>query len=292
MAFWLCQEKSVTERLGRVDTGERQEYHERMDDSNDLLNTIDLAYAEAGQGDPLVLIHGLGGSRRDWELQWPALTPHFRMVTPDLRGHGVSPRPPGPYRIGLFAADVAMLMRRIEARPAHVVGLSLGGAVAQQLALDAPELVRSLVLVNTAASFVSDGWRRRLMGVQRFAATYFRGMDKVAADVAQRLFPHEEQAPLRNEATARLSVNAPSAYRNSLMAIARFNAIDQLSSITCPTLVISGDTDYAVPMSVKERLAGGLPNSRLVVIPHSGHATPMDQPEAFNKLVLEFLLNE
>ena len=186
---------------------------ERMDDSNDLLNTIDLAYAEAGQGDPLVLIHGLGGSRSDWELQWPALTPHFRMVTPDLRGHGASPRPPGPYRIGLFAADVATLMRRIEARPAHVVGLSLGGAVAQQLALDAPELVRSLVLVNTAASFVSDGWRRRLMGVQRFAATYFSGMDKVAADVAQRLFPHAEQAPLRNEATARLSVNAPRAYR-------------------------------------------------------------------------------
>lgn len=262
-----------------------------MDHSNDLLNTIDLAYAEAGEGDPLVLIHGLGGSRSDWELQWPALAPHFRVVTPDLRGHGASQRPPGPYRIKLFAADVARLMRRIEARPAHVVGLSLGGAVAQQLALDAPELVRSLVLVNTAASFVSDGWRRRLMGVRRFAATYLSGMDKVAADVARRLFPREEQAPLRNEATARLSVNAPQAYRDSLLALARFNATDRLSSITCPTLVVSGDTDYAVPMGVKKKLADGLPNSRMVVIPDSGHATPVDQPEAFNKLLLEFILD-
>ena len=261
-----------------------------MDDHNDHLHTIDLAYAEAGSGEPPVMIHGLGGSRSDWELQWPALVPHFRMVTPDLRGHGASQRPAGPYRIDLFAADVAMLMRRIEARPAHVVGLSLGGAVAQQLALDAPDLVRSLVLVNTAANFVSDGWRRRLMGVQRFASTYFSGMDKVAADVAQRLFPREEQASLRNEATARLSVNAPQAYRNSLLAVARFNALDRLPSITCPTLVVSGDTDYAVPMSVKKRLAEGIPNCQMVVIPHSGHATPVDQPETFNKLVLEFLL--
>ena len=261
-----------------------------MEDNYDLLDTVDLAYAEAGQGDPLVLIHGLGGSRGDWELQWPALTPHFRMITPDLRGHGMSPRPTGPYRIGLFAADVAMLLRRIDAQPAHVIGLSLGGAVAQQLALDAPELVRSLVLVNTAASFMSQDWRRRLMGVRRFAATYLRGMDKVAADVAERLFPLLEQAPLRLEAAARLSINDPRTYRESLLAIARFNAADLLPSITCPTLVISGDTDYAVPMSLKKRLADGIPNSRLVMIPNSGHATPVDQPDAFNEAVMEFLL--
>lgn len=261
-----------------------------MEDSYDLHNTVELAYAEAGQGEPLVLIHGLGGSRNDWELQWPALTPHFRAIAPDLRGHGLSPKPAGPYRIALFAADVAMLMRRIEARPAHVVGLSLGGAVAQQLALDAPEMVRSLVLVNTAASFMSQGWRRRLMGVRRFAATYFSGMDKVAATVANQLFPLLEQASLRYEAAARLSINDPRTYRESLLAIARFNAIDQLHMIACPTLVVSGDVDYAVPLSSKRFLAENIPTSRLVVIPRSGHATPADQPEVFNQVVTEFLL--
>lgn len=263
-----------------------------MEDPTDLLNTIDLAYAEAGQGDPLLLIHGLGGSRADWELQTPVMTPYFRVVTPDLRGHGLSAKPAGPYRIGLMAADVAALLRRIEARPAHVVGLSLGGAVAQQLTLDAPELVRSLVLVNTAARFMSAGWRKRLMGVRRFAATYLGGMQAVAEDVAQQLFPRLEQAALRSEAVQRLTANDPRAYRDSLLAVARFNAEEGLAAIGCPTLVVSGDHDYVVPTAAKKRLAEQIPHSRLVVIPHSGHATPMDQPEAFNELVLEFLLNE
>lgn len=290
MALWLCQEKMRDAKARQVDIDAGQGYHDAMNDSYDLLNTVDLAHSEAGQGDPVVLIHGLGGSRNDWELQWPALTPHFRVIAPDLRGHGLSPRPEGPYRIGLFAADVAMLLRRIDARPAHVVGLSLGGAVAQQLALDSPELVRRLVLVNTAASFMSQDWRRRLMGVRRFAATYLSGMDKVAADVAERLFPLLEQAALRHEATARLALNDPRAYRDSLIAIARFNAAELLPSIACPTLVVSGDTDYAVPLNAKKYLAEQIPNSRLVVIPDSGHATPMDQPEAFNAIIAEFLL--
>ncbi|MEZ4766851.1 MAG: alpha/beta fold hydrolase [Caldilineales bacterium] len=260
-----------------------------MQDNQTHLETIDLAYAETGQGQPLVFIHGLGGSRADWELQAPATAPFFRVITPDLRGHGLSAKPDGPYRISLFAADVAALMRRIEARPAHVVGLSLGGAVAQQLALDAPEMVRSLVLVNTAARFMSAGWRKRLMGIRRFASTYLGGMQAVADDVSRQLFPRLEQAALRSEAVQRLTANDPRAYRDSLMAIARFNAEDRLPAITCPTLVISGDRDYAVPMASKQRLAEQIPGSRLVVIPQSGHATPADQPEAFNQALLSFL---
>ncbi|MCB0254843.1 MAG: alpha/beta fold hydrolase [Anaerolineae bacterium] len=279
----------MTEQDKEVDTNPPREYHGRMEDNHSQFDTIDLAYAEAGAGEPLVFIHGLGGSRADWELQVPSLAPPYRVITPDLRGHGLSPKPAGPYRIELFAADVAMLLRRIVARPAHVVGLSLGGAVAQQLALDAPDLVRSLVLVNTAARFMSAGWRKRLMGVRRFAATYLGGMQAVAEDVAQQLFPRLEQAALRSEAVQRLTANDPRTYRDSLMAVARFDSTDRLSSIACPTLVISGDQDYAVPMAAKRHLAEQIPNSKLVVIPHSGHATPADQPEAFNEALLTFL---
>ena len=262
----------------------------RMEDDTNLHNTIDLVYTEAGQGDPLLFIHGLGGSRADWELQIPAMTPHFRVITPDLRGHGLSAKPVGPYRIELFAADVAALLCRIEAQPVHVVGMSLGGAVAQQLTLDAPEMVRSLVLVNTAARFMSAGWRKRLMGVRRFASTYLGGMQPVAEDVAQQLFPRLEQAALRSEAVQRLTANDPRTYRDSLLAVARFNAEERVPSITCPTLVISGDHDYVVPTAAKKHLAEQIPNSRLVMIPNSGHATPMDQAEAFNAVILEFLL--
>lgn len=260
-----------------------------MDGSYDLLDTVDLIFEETGRGAPLVLIHGLGGSHGDWLLQTPEFATRFRVVAPDLRGHGQSPKPPGPYRIGLLAADVAMLLRRIEARPAHVLGLSLGGAVAQQIALDYPEMVRSLILVNTAARFVSQDWSRRLMGARRFVSTYLHGMDRVAEEVAGHLFPLLEQAPIRHITIDRLAANDPRAYRESLLAVARFNSRDQLSAIACPTLVISGDYDYAVPIVAKQELARQIPNSRLVIISNSGHATPIDQPEAFNRAVLEFL---
>ena len=272
-----------------IDSERPRWYHDPMVDNYALLDTIELAYGEAGSGPPLVMIHGLGGSRDDWTLQIEDFSTHYRLIRPELRGHGQSPRPPGPYRVELFAADVAMLMMRLEARPAHVVGLSLGGAVAMQLALDYPELVRSLTLVNTASHFISPDWRQRLMGVRRFAALYLGGMEKVAQDVAGRLFPLLEQAAIRSEAIARLTANDPVAYRNALWAVARFNVTDQLPSIACPALVVSGDRDYAVPLASKERLAECIPGCRLEVIGDSGHATPLDQAEAFNQVVLQFL---
>lgn len=257
--------------------------------SYDLLDTVDLTYREAGDGPPLVLLHGLGGSGLDWVLQLPAFVPKFRTITVDLRGHGQSPKPKGPYRIAQFAADVALLLMRLDARPAHIVALSLGGAVAQQVAVDYPELVRSLVLVNTASNFVSADWRQRMLGLKRFAGVYLQGMDKVAVDVADRLFPLLEQTPLRTEAVERIASNDPQAYRASLWAIARFNTTFLLELITCPTLIVAGEQDATVSLVAKQILAHGIPNSRLVIIPNSGHATPIDQPEAFNGTVLEFL---
>lgn len=255
----------------------------------DLLDTVDLAYAEAGAGAPLVLLHGLGSSRHDWALQLPAFVPAYRTIAVDLRGHGQSPKPPGPYRIAQFAADVALLLMRLDARPAHILGLSLGGAVAQQLALDYPELVQSLILANTASHFVTTEWRQRLFGARRFAGAYLQPMDKVAVQVADRLFPLLEQTPLRNEAIARIASNDPKAYRACLWAVARFNVTFLLELIACPALVIAGDQDTTVPFAAKQILAQRIPNSHLLVISNSGHATPIDQPEAFNSAVLAFL---
>ncbi len=200
-----------------------------------------------------------------------------------------SPKPPGPYHLEQFAADVAQLLQRLDARPAHVLGISLGGAVAQQLALDFPELVRSLVLVNTAARFVSESWRQRLMGVRRVAGVYLFGMDRVAEAVAMRLFPKPEQAPLRRETVERLRTNDVAAYRATLWAIARFNVRARLGEIACPTLVVAGDEDSTVPLASKRLLAQRIPHSRLEIIANSGHATPVDQPEAFNRVAMQFL---
>lgn len=270
-----------------------------MSDSYALLDTVDLAYSEiagsdargngSSSGSPLILIHGLGGSQADWPFQTPAFATRFRVITLDLRGHGRSPKPPGPYRMSQLAADVALLLMRRQARPAHVVGLSLGGAVAQQLAIDYPELVRSLVLVNTASRFVSTQWRQRLLGARRFADVYLQGMDKVAENVAGRLFPLLDQAPMRAEAVRRIAANDLAAYRASLWAVARFNVTFLLDLIHCPTLVVAGENDTTVPIAPKQLLAQRIRGSRWLVIAGSGHATPLDQPAAFNQAVIEFL---
>ena len=256
------------------------------------LNThhvIDLAYGEAGHGPPLVLLHGLGSSRNDWLLQLPVFIPRYRTVALDLRGHGASPKPPGPYRLNQFAADVARLLQQIDAHPAHVLGISLGGAVAQQLALDFPELVRSLVLVNTAARFVSESWQQRLMGVRRLASVYLFGMERVAEAVAMKLFPKPEQAQLRRETVERIRNNDVAAYRATLWAIARFDVRARLGEIACPTLVVAGEADTTVPVESKRQLVERIAHSRLEIVANSGHATPVDQPEAFNRVVTRFL---
>lgn len=257
--------------------------------SDSLLDAVDLAYTELGSGQPLVLIHGLGGAQDNWQLQVPAFAPFYRVITLDLRGHGQSPKPRGPYRMSQLAADVAMLLMRLKARPAHVIGLSLGGAVALQLAIDEPDLVASLVLVNTLPRFISSQWRQRLQGARRFLDAYLGGMDKVADQVAARLFPAVQQTPLRLEAASRLALNDPASYRASLWAVARFDVTFLLDLITCPVLVIAGEQDTTLPLEAKRRLAKQLPRARFLVIPQSGHATPIDQPEAFNAAVLAFL---
>jgi pimeloyl-ACP methyl ester carboxylesterase len=260
--------------------------------SDDLLTTVDLAYTVTGSGQPLVLLHGLGGCQDNWELQVPAFAPFYRVITVDLRGHGQSPKPKGPYRMSQLAADLALLLMRLGARPAHVLGLSLGGAVAQQLAIDEPDLVRSLILVNTLPHFVSKEWRQRLMGVRRFAAAYLGDMEKIADDVAGRLFPALEQTPLRLEAATRLALNDPAAYRATLWAVARFDVTRLLDLITCPTLVVAGEQATTLPLAPKRALAERLPHGQFLLIPNSAHATPIDQPEVFNAAVLEFLRTE
>jgi pimeloyl-ACP methyl ester carboxylesterase len=144
-------------------------------------------------------------------------------------------------------------------------------------------------LVNTAARFVSNSWRQRLMGMKRMASVYLFGMDRVAEAVAMRLFPKPEQTQLRREATERIRNNDLAAYRATLWAIARFDAQARLDEIRRPTLVVAGDQDTTVPLASKRRLAERIPDSRLEIIGDSGHATPVDQPESFNRVVIQFL---
>ncbi len=108
------------------------------------IHDIDIYYEVTGQRTPLALIHGLGSSTRDWERQVPVFSERYQVITFDVRGHGQSAKPPGPYSIALFASDTVELVRALGIGPAHVVGISMGGMIAFQLAVDAPQRIKSL----------------------------------------------------------------------------------------------------------------------------------------------------
>ena len=256
------------------------------------LGDIRLYYETSGEGEPLLLIHGLGSSTRDWENQIPRFSGRYRVVTPDLRGHGRSDKPAGPYSIPLFARDIAELLRSLELSPAHVVGISLGGFIAFQLALDHAELVRSLVVVNSAPGLRTGRFRDRLrltwaLILRRLIVRLF-GMRTLGRFLSRKLFPRAEQKELKRTFIERWAENDRNAYLASLAAVPGWSAEGQLESINCPTCVISGEHDF-IPLALKKDYTAKLPNGELVVIPRSGHFTPVDEPERFDEAVMAFL---
>lgn len=257
------------------------------------VNKIRLRYESWGDGPPLIMLHGLGSCADDWVYQLPDLGRHFRCLPLDLRGHGLSDKPAGRYTMSQFAGDVSELLNALTLGTAHVLGLSLGGMVAQQLALAHPDQVRSLTLINTMPGpwpptpdmLRSAG--RRLRALRSPAGD----MAGTAALVARTLFPAAEQRLLYAYTVKRMAANDPQAYRQSLQAITRFWPGRALRRITCPTLILAGELDMVVPMIYKQRLQRLLPNASLVTIPDSRHASNLDQPDLVNEAILQFLLS-
>ncbi len=251
-----------------------------------LHHRLDLSPASGGL--TVLLLHGLGSCGDDWGLQLPALLPCFDVLTLDLRGQGRSPMPPGWPGMEEMAADVLSVLDQLRIGSAHVVGLSLGGAVALQLAADAPRRVRSLVAVNTFARLHgAPGSTRRGVGRLWLAAT--GRMDELGRRVAAGLFPHPEQQEMRALAATRLAANPPMTYVKLMVALGRFDLRSRLHGIQVPTLVVAGEQDMTVPLSCKLELAAGIPGARLVRIADSGHATPLDHAARFNAVLLQFL---
>ncbi|MFQ5578616.1 MAG: alpha/beta fold hydrolase [Anaerolineae bacterium] len=253
------------------------------------IGEVQLYYEETGAGEPLLFLHGLGSGARDWALQVTAFAGRYRVITMDARGHGQSDKPPGPYSVPMFAADANALLERLQLPPAHVVGLSMGGMTAFQLALDAPERVKSLVIVNSGPELVPRSLRERVQFWSREMIVRLWGMRKMGELLAARLLPGPEQAGLRQTFIERWAENDKRAYLASFRALVGWSVTARLGDIHCPVLVIAAEHDYT-PLAVKEAYVAKLPDARLVVIPDSRHATPVERPEAFNAALETFLV--
>jgi 3-oxoadipate enol-lactonase len=251
-------------------------------------NGINLHYEVHGTGEPLLFIHGLGSSTRDWEAQVPAFSADYQVITFDLRGHGQSDKPAGPYSMAMFTLDAIGLLKALRVEQAHVVGLSLGGGVAFQLTVDAPGLVRTLTIVNSAPELILRSFKDRVTIWQRLAIVRLMGMRKMGEVLGTRLFVSPEQAALRRTFVSRWSENDPRAYLAAMRAMVGWSVTARLGSIRCPTLVLTADQDYT-PLALKQAYTAQIPGAELVVIPDSRHALPMERPQEFNQALLGFL---
>lgn len=251
------------------------------------VNGASIACQVTGQGPALLLLHGLGGSHEDWRRQIADLSRRYQLVVPDLRGFGASERRE-PFTIHQHARDAAALLDTLKIRRAHVVGLSMGGAVAIELALTTPGRVAGLVLANTAPSFELSNWERRYMGFLRFLLAATLGVEGVARMLGNSTFPAPHQARLRRRQLERASHTSRWVYIASLRALIRWNAEDRLRLIAAPTLVLGAEHDYT-NIEEKRRWATLIPNARVHMLPGSRHRSDLDTPRAFNEAVLRFL---
>ena len=251
------------------------------------LNVIDTGAGAASVLPPLVLLHGIGSSVEDWESQIPFFSSYCRVVAPDLRGFGHSPKA-RDYSVSAFSADVWALLGRLGIQRFNVIGHSMGGAVALQMAVERPERVERLVLADTLASFKIDSVGKLGLYWYRLAMMKIFGPARLSEAVSMRLFPRPEQAELRHRLAGRSALNDRDVYVRTIRAIKGWTVMDQLSRLTMPVLILAAEEDY-FPVRDAQRLAQTLPNARLEVFEHAHHHLPLECAERFNATVLRFL---
>jgi 3-oxoadipate enol-lactonase len=238
----------------------------------------------------VVLLHGLGATSQSWLLQIPVLTAAgFRVIAPEMRGFGDSTYPGGGFRIEDLAADVVALLMHANIQRMSLVGISMGGTVSLSLLCDYAQFIDRAILVNTFARLRPAKPASLFYYVLRFALIYTVGLKSQANAVSRHIFPKPEQEELRQLLIQEILKSDPAGYRAAFTALARFNRKTCLSQIRTPTLVITGACDTTVPAANQRQLVEGIPGARQVVIPDAGHAVTVDQPETFNKVMVDFL---
>jgi pimeloyl-ACP methyl ester carboxylesterase len=235
------------------------------------------------------MLHGFGSSQVDWELQVPDFGAHFRMIMPDLRGFGESSRDAPPFSVPQFSADLLALLDHLGIDRFSLLGYSLGGAVAFDVAVSHAQRIERMVLVNTWPSFQPDSFRKKRELWTRRWLVRLSGMNQMARVLGKRLFPDPGQELLRATFEERYSKNDKSVYLALLQTLPEWSVRDRIDKLNMPVLVVGAEHDYT-PFSEKEAYVADMATARLVKVEGSRHGTPFDRSEEFNRLVLDFLM--
>lgn len=266
--------------------------------------TVKLHYQTTGTGEPLLLIMGLGMDHRGWMMQTPQLAQDFTVITYDNRGVGRSSVPPGPYTTLQMAEDAAFLLDHLGIASAHVCGISMGGMIAQQLAIHFPKKVKKLVL-SVTYGWVDDEIKATSGKVMQ-SITGQQGGDPLTADLSQVnmekvLFGMmeyvftptflDQNRPLLEAFYQEFLREAPSldGFLHQLVATQTHDTRDQLEKIACPTLVLGADRDMLIPPSCSKKIADKIPGAELVFMEGVGHALNFEKAGEFNRILADFL---
>lgn len=252
-------------------------------------NGIDIRYDIQGTGPWLILSHSLATDLTLWDNQMPALTSHFRVLRFDTRGHGGSGAPDTPYDFAMLTADVLGLMDALGIERAHFCGISMGGMIAQHVALAAPERIAKLILVSTTSGYPPEA---RAMWAERIAGVRKNGMEPLVAPTLERWFtaPYRTAHPKVMARIGALVRATPAAgYVGSGQAIAALDTTTRLSMLRCPTLVIAGADDAGTPPAMGRTIADRIPGAYFELIPASSHLCNIEQAPVFNRIIGRFL---
>ncbi|MGA3185585.1 MAG: alpha/beta fold hydrolase [Bryobacteraceae bacterium] len=247
-------------------------------------------WEESGSGEPLLLVMGLGYSHDMWFRTRPIVSAHYRTILFDNRGVGKSDVPVGAYSIAQMAADARAVLDAAGIEKAHVFGVSMGGMIAQELAINYPERVNRLVLGCTAC-----GGSQGVRAAPKVIEILMARARMTPEEGAEAMVPYIYDASTPREridedlAVRRLCYPQAAGYMGQVQAIMAWTSFDRLAGIQAPTLVIHGETDQLVPSENAGILARNVPGSRLVMLPHASHLFITDQPEASHRELLAFL---
>ncbi|CAN5760484.1 alpha/beta fold hydrolase [soil metagenome] len=254
---------------------------------------MQLAYDDNGTGPVVVLLHGFPLDRSLWSAQVAGLRDRYRVIVPDLRGHGDSPSPAGSYPMEAMADDIAGLLEALRIEESVVLGgLSMGGYIALAFAAKYAERLRGLMLINTRAAADAPEAARGREELAK-AVEQAGSADPVIDRMAPKLFAkatRERRPEVVETVVDRMRRTTVEGTVGALLGMAiRPDRTADLARIPVPTLVLAGAEDQLIPIEESRQMVERLPEAELVVIPEAGHLAPLENPEATTSAILKFL---
>lgn len=257
------------------------------------VNGIDVDYMVEGEGEPLVMVMGLGGARSSWRFQTGVFKRYYQTVTFDNRGAGKSDKPGGPYTIKMMADDTLGLMDYLGIKKAHLMGVSMGGMIAQELAINHPERVDKLVLgctfAKAGAGSDSPEMRMALEAFQRSPQDEASLRKLMSAMLEFSLNTRFNRVFILPFAKIAIRLSSVGGTVEQLKAVSTHDTVERLGMIKAPTLVITGTKDRLINPASSKLIAKFVANAKLIEIPGGGHTFFMEMHDDFNREVLRFL---